>query len=167
MKMTYAEQLRHPNWQRVRLQVLEKADFKCCICGNDEMTLHVHHKQYIKGRMAWEYDLSNFDALCEACHESTHKAKDSINALLACIPSVRWQEVSDMLAGWAEGWLGVDKVDVESPHAYEIGKLAGMLEFAISHGTAVAVQEQLLKWDRNESLHLVLEKHWSPWDEEK
>jgi hypothetical protein len=73
MKMTYAEQLKHPNWQRKRLERLEVARFECEDCGSGEKTLHVHHKQYVKGRMAWEYQNDELAVLCEDCHETEHR----------------------------------------------------------------------------------------------
>lgn len=56
LKMAYRDQLLHPNWQRKRLEMLEAAGWECTSCGGAEKTLHVHHKRYVKGRMAWEYE---------------------------------------------------------------------------------------------------------------
>ena len=63
-KTTYAEQLLDPRWQKKRLEVLDYADFACEICGDDESTLHVHHKHYIRGRKVWEYDNEQLVCLC-------------------------------------------------------------------------------------------------------
>jgi hypothetical protein len=68
-RMTYAEQLKHPKWQKKRLRVLERADFKCQSCLETDKTLHVHHKLYRKGAMAWEYDDNDLAVLCETCHQ--------------------------------------------------------------------------------------------------
>ena len=35
----YMERLRHPSWQRVRLRVLERAEWKCEGCGTGEVNL--------------------------------------------------------------------------------------------------------------------------------
>lgn len=154
MKMTYAEQLKHPKWQKMRLEVLERANFHCQICGDDEMTLHVHHKQYIKGRMAWEYELSNFDALCESCHNSTHEAKDRIMSILSCVPSVRWPEIADMLLGWANGYPGVDRIEIECPHIFRIGILANELECVLNAQGSETIIGQLQGWDRASPLQV-------------
>lgn len=77
-KMTYAEQLKHPNWQRKRLEALNAAEFECNKCGDKESTLHVHHRKYVKGRSAWEYELSELQVLCETCHGVTHDIKDRL-----------------------------------------------------------------------------------------
>lgn len=81
-KMTYREQLRHPNWQRKRLEILEAAHWVCESCGGAESTLHVHHKRYVKGRMAWEYEDSELEALCEGCHAEQHERRDLLDRLL-------------------------------------------------------------------------------------
>ena len=80
-KMTYSEQLKHPNWQRKRLEALNAAEFRCQCCYDAETTLHVHHKRYFKGRMAWEYALAELAVLCESCHEEEH-AKDDVRQRL-------------------------------------------------------------------------------------
>lgn len=82
MKMTYAEQLKHPNWQRRRLEMLEAAGFECSRCGDKETTLHVHHPRYIKGRMAWEYDNTELEVLCADCHENHHFCAKAIARLM-------------------------------------------------------------------------------------
>ena len=74
--MTYKEKLKHPKWQKKRLEILQRDDFKCSVCGNDEKTLHVHHKKYIKGRQPWDYGDENFSTLCEDCHKQEHTKKD-------------------------------------------------------------------------------------------
>lgn len=71
-KMSYSDQLKHPNWQRKRLEVLESAGWCCQRCRAGEVTLHVHHRAYVKGRMAWEYEGSELEALCKDCHEGEH-----------------------------------------------------------------------------------------------
>lgn len=152
MKMTYSEQLKHPKWQKIRLEVLSRANFRCQICGDDETTLNVHHKRYIKGRMAWEYDMSNFEALCENCHECTHEAKDRIMSILTIIPSVRWSEVADTLLGWAAGYPGANDIDQQSPYSFSIGMLANELEVALNMSCADAIIGQLRNWDRSSRL---------------
>ena len=103
MKMTYAEQLRHPNWQKRRLEMLSAAGWQCQKCGEKEKMLQVHHKQYFKGRKAWEYEDSDLLVLCEPCHEKEHTSGDALKSILAradAIPPL------PLLAGayaWDEG----------------------------------------------------------------
>lgn len=82
-KLTYSEQLRHPNWQRRRLEILESADFACEKCGTHERQLHVHHRRYIKGRMAWDYGDVDLECLCSECHGAEHVARAKLDELLA------------------------------------------------------------------------------------
>jgi hypothetical protein len=93
-KMTYGEQLKHPNWQRVRLEVLNAGGWKCAGCLDTETTLHVHHKRYIKGHLAWEYPLDNFTVLCEPCHAMAHLVRDDLAALLAAVDPVSRGDIS-------------------------------------------------------------------------
>ncbi len=103
-KMTYGEQLKHPNWQRKRLERLNLADFTCECCHNTEGTLHVHHKHYVKGRMAWEYTNEELAVLCESCHEVAHEEDAAVSAMLALLPidgPFSRFDVGSLVAGWA------------------------------------------------------------------
>ncbi len=102
-KLTYAEQLRHPNWQKRRLERLSLANWECEGCCTKDITLHVHHKQYIKGRMAWEYSDGELAVWCENCHGDHHL----IESLLQRVLSV--------------------EVAYESPHRTALGLIAGYL----------------------------------------
>ena len=68
----YREMLALPQWQKRRLQMLEKAGWKCVECGAEEQQLHVHHKRYIAGAKPWEYEDEDLAVLCERCHERAH-----------------------------------------------------------------------------------------------
>lgn len=79
--MEYSELLKHPKWQRKRLEVLERDRWQCKMCGAQDRTLHVHHKRYIKGRNPWEYALEDLESLCDECHSMIHQIKDRLDAL--------------------------------------------------------------------------------------
>ena len=66
--LTYSEKLLDPQWQRKRLEVLNRDQFKCCLCSDTKTTLHIHHKTYEKGKLPWQYKLDNFQTLCKHCH---------------------------------------------------------------------------------------------------
>ena len=70
--MTYKEQYLHPKWQRKRLEVLQRDDFKCTKCGDSENTLHVHHIEYKRNTDIWDYPDENLITLCETCHAEIH-----------------------------------------------------------------------------------------------
>lgn len=70
---TYAEKLRHPNWQKKRLQILDRDGFKCRVCSSADTTLHVHHLHYVRGRDPWDYGNASLITLCEGCHSYEHE----------------------------------------------------------------------------------------------
>ena len=81
---SYSSMLRDARWQRKRLEIMERDDFKCRACGRDEnagITFNVHHAYYEKGKKPWEYDSDMLVTLCSECHASRHAL---INALLKC-----------------------------------------------------------------------------------
>lgn len=65
--MNYSEKLKDPRWQKRRLEVFEKAGWKCCVCGSTEDTLHVHHLKYVGE--PWDCPDGLLECLCEDCHE--------------------------------------------------------------------------------------------------
>lgn len=67
---TYAEKLRDPRWQKMRLQVMGRDEFKCRACGSATETLNVHHSYYTKWADPWDYPLAHLVTLCESCHKS-------------------------------------------------------------------------------------------------
>jgi hypothetical protein len=64
----YSELLKSPKWQRKRLEILERDNFKCVNCGSEDNTLHVHHHYYESGKKPWEYPDRVLITLCEGCH---------------------------------------------------------------------------------------------------
>jgi len=80
-KKTYSEQLKDPRWQKKRLEILNRDNWKCVQCGNDKLTLHVHHKSYIGNKNAWEYNDLDLITLCEYCHEQYHELERNLKKL--------------------------------------------------------------------------------------
>jgi 5-methylcytosine-specific restriction endonuclease McrA len=83
---TYTAKLKDPRWQKKRLEVLQCADWACEVCKDTKSMLHVHHKQYFKGRAPWEYDGDQLAVLCEACHKSTHNTPDILIEVTSRLP---------------------------------------------------------------------------------
>lgn len=122
----FFQQYKHPEWQKKRLEVLERAGWCCDQCPEADKPLHVHHKRYIKGRKVWEYELDDFEALCESCHATNHEAKDRINEILAWIPGSMWAGAADLLAGWSDA-LPPGDPDNELGE-YQAGRLANLCQ---------------------------------------
>lgn len=68
----YSDLLRHPKWQKARLQILSAFGWACTKCGDEDSELHVHHKYYLPGKMPWEYPTDCYDVLCANCHKKEH-----------------------------------------------------------------------------------------------
>lgn len=70
--VSYSEKLKDPRWQRKRLEILERDNWACQVCGNTEKTLHVHHTHYIKQIDPWDHPEHLLITLCEKCHSDEH-----------------------------------------------------------------------------------------------
>lgn len=79
----YWEKLKDPRWQKKRLEVLNRAGFKCENCGAADQCLHVHHGYYAKGADPWDYPEETLWCLCEACHEQAEDARLDVYLELA------------------------------------------------------------------------------------
>ncbi len=113
MKLSYAEQLKHPNWQRKRLEVMEEAGFACESCGDKDSMLHVHHRRYIKGRMAWDYDNAQLACLCHKCHADEHEKRELLEQLLST-GFGRTEMALGLLAGHLAASLDLDAHEEEA-----------------------------------------------------
>lgn len=71
----YRERLRDPRWQKNRLAILERADWRCEGCGTREVNLQIHHGYYERGVMPWEYPAEALYCLCDDCHERAEARK--------------------------------------------------------------------------------------------
>ena len=69
---SWADNYKDPRWQKKRLEIMERDEFKCRSCGSTDKTLNVHHAYYDKGKMPWEYDEEVLITWCEGCHKENH-----------------------------------------------------------------------------------------------
>jgi hypothetical protein len=83
----YYQKLRDPRWQRKRLEVFNRSNFKCQGCQSSTSELHVHHPFYEKGKEPWEYDTEHLICLCCECHEIQEWVKGDLGLLLAKMPT--------------------------------------------------------------------------------
>lgn len=91
--MTYSEKLRDPRWQRKRLEIMNRDDFRCQCCNSGTTTLNVHHRAYLKNRDPWDYQNHMLTTLCEPCHERT---KANLRLVLDQVAS------NEVLLNWVE-----------------------------------------------------------------
>jgi hypothetical protein len=132
-KLSYSEQLRHPNWQKKRLECLQRANWCCENCGDKQTTLNVHHKKYVKGRLAWEYELDELAVLCQPCHESEHQEKDLLSTLMSEGGFASTSIAIGLLGGYLNASYNIDPGVAEmarqtDPMFFELGMVAAILE---------------------------------------
>lgn len=71
VNMNYKEQLTDSRWLRKKNEILERDNYTCQRCGATS-NLQVHHKEYLSGKLAWEYPNEDLITLCERCHSVEH-----------------------------------------------------------------------------------------------
>jgi hypothetical protein len=77
---TYSEKLKDPRWQRKRLEIMQRDNFKCTQCGDTSTTQNVHHWQYSKE--PWDAKNEDLTTVCRSCHEEIEQCKDLTKNLL-------------------------------------------------------------------------------------
>lgn len=77
-RVNYSQLLKDPRWQKKRLEIMQRDQFKCIKCNDNESELHVHHITYLKNLKPWEYPDSILVTLCNNCHHKVHNAKEDI-----------------------------------------------------------------------------------------
>lgn len=103
--MSYEEQLKDERWLEKRDRIINR-DFHMCQDCMSGKNLQVHHKNYIEGRMAWDYSDIYLITLCRKCHEERHSSRE-IPVLRDDQDIVRkWEQIAHGM--WAIGAL--DKI---------------------------------------------------------
>jgi hypothetical protein len=110
-KPTYYEMLRDPQWQRKRLEIMERDSFACLYCGDKTKTLNVHHTYYEKGLTPWEYPDHSLRTLCEPCHQ---KAQERMKALQREIGRLSSADL-EVVIGFCRGRSALHDRDIEWP----------------------------------------------------
>jgi len=88
---TYAEKLKDPRWQKKRLQILDRDEWTCKLCGDTETQLHIHHFYYHRDKEPWEYEIQDLTTYCKHCHYLVEVIKDqsSIQSIISVIKYLR------------------------------------------------------------------------------
>jgi hypothetical protein len=113
MAESYFELLKHPEWQKKRLRIMERDDFQCRECSDKGTTLNVHHSYYTKGAKPWEYPDESLRTLCEVCHEERHALLASLKAVTGEIDAF---DVSQVI-GFAKAHLLIENTKHQGDRA--------------------------------------------------
>jgi hypothetical protein len=146
----FKDQYKHPLWQKKRLEALDAAEYTCERCYDSESQLHVHHRQYFKDRMIWEYQTSELEVLCDLCHETAHAEIDEIKQLLSVIPTQCIPGIAALIKGYAATAIGPirsagiqDEISQSNPSEYIAGQIAATSEIICSVYEMQSLRDQL------------------------
>lgn len=92
----YMAKLRDPRWQKRRLEIMQRDEFRCQGCMDDESTLNVHHNYYKADCEPWEYPDAALVTLCEECHTEETENRRSEEALLLHVCRVAGFHISGL-----------------------------------------------------------------------
>lgn len=141
-KADYATQRQDPRWQRKRLEIMERDQFKCVDCDSSEKTLNVHHDYYVTGRMPWEYPSFSLSTLCRECHKERHSepADDEEKAMFEWETEMEWmlrENPKNQGAFWySAGRLSelINIVGAEEAYRFMDGKIGSEIARIITSG---------------------------------
>lgn len=72
--MNYQDKWKDPRWQKKRLEILKRDEWRCQSCNDEKETLHVHHLTYLEHfENPWDYPDVYLITLCEHCHRDSHR----------------------------------------------------------------------------------------------
>jgi hypothetical protein len=152
--MRYSQKLRDARWQKIRLEVFERDNWRCQSpdCRSPKSTsLHVHHRQYLPNREPWEYPLDKLITYCEPCHEKQHSRTNQSGGLVVGA-FYRWSELPGLLGFEPHGYLTQDAAGVVrcgcfrldyNPDAPDI-VLPGLKPFIADQGRVFARQQEYI-----------------------
>ena len=151
MAKPYFERLKDPRWQKKRLEALTAAQWKCSSCQDAESTLHVHHRQYFKGREPWDYDAGQLEVLCESCHTLEHEdpTPDPLLVAASYVPTTgpfNRDAAASLIAGYCGHGMSVEHC--RDPESYLIGQAARQFERCTSINSLIHLAEAMEKRDR-------------------
>lgn len=118
MQKEYLEKLRDPRWQKLRLEVLNAAQWRCEWCGagqDDGRNTQIHHGYYSKGCEPWEYPRENLYVLCEPCHEQAESLKQELFEVQGLIPPWYHQHIYKLMLATLEALERGEKLEVLPP----------------------------------------------------
>ena len=122
----YSEKLKDPRWQKKRLKILERDEWHCQKCFDDESTLVVHHRLYLPNAEPWDYPDELLITLCESCHEYEGSERHGNESDL--LSMIRRNFLADDIHTLAAGFHQLKLLHIP-------GVVAGAYELALSDET--------------------------------
>lgn len=110
-KQQYSEKLKHPLWQKKRLEILEAANWRCSACGVEDKTLHVHHLRYA-GDNPWDTPNELLECLCETCHSRREEANRALSEMMREASTTEF-DLFCMYVAWASRLFDTAPPDIQ------------------------------------------------------
>lgn len=120
---TYWELLKDPRWQRMRLEVMQRANFQCESCGRGNVTLHVHHTYYEKGHKPWEYDNAALRVLCEECHSCIEANIQEVRKLIGKLEDFEIAHIAAYIRAYVTRYAPLDS-ELQLGDYHEVAAIA-------------------------------------------
>jgi len=153
MTKPYWQKLQDPRWQKKRLEIMNRAGFKCEKCDDDKATLHIHHGYYEKGFEPWDYANETLWCLCGSCHKETQEAMRNNQRQLAMFKP-------EDVCCWVAYWLEQEREWGDKPRVADLHNYAKS-HFGTDHDDFVnflSVVMQHSPWELYEALLNLYEK---------
>ena len=80
--MNFSEKLRDPRWQKKRLEIFRRDEWKCQCCFLGDSMLAVHHLIYKRNTDPWDYPDNLLLTLCKECHGGELERPETEGSLL-------------------------------------------------------------------------------------
>lgn len=97
MTELFFEKYKNPKWQRKRLEIFEKRNFQCEVCGSKSKMLTIHHGYYEKDYEPWDYNDDTLWCCCESCHEEAQAELRDLKYQMAKINPNNYGELMSAL----------------------------------------------------------------------
>lgn len=79
----HSEQLKDRRWQQKRLEVFQRAGFRCEDCPDPTSQLNVHHVYYLYGHYIWDHPDFLLKCVCDRCHRRRGEVEQAIFCAVA------------------------------------------------------------------------------------
>lgn len=99
--MKYSEKLKNPKWQKKRLEILQRDNFRCFNCLDENSTLNVHHDVYL-GKEPWDTPSECLTTLCDYCHTFEHELEKYSKLEIFLFECVKHRDSKESYKGFIE-----------------------------------------------------------------